>query len=111
MVSLYSPGYSGTHFVDQAGLRLRNLPASASQVLVLKAYAPPRPAPRVLFFKFILKKYYTEKPCLGKKKKRRKEKKKYKTTKKFVFHIEFIMVVCAFEGIGIFHLNCQVLVC
>ena len=30
-----SPGYPGTHFVDQAGLR--NLPASASQVLGLKA--------------------------------------------------------------------------
>jgi hypothetical protein len=29
-VSLCSPGYSGTHFVDQAGLKLRNPPASAS---------------------------------------------------------------------------------
>jgi hypothetical protein len=28
-VSLYSPGCPGTHFVDQAGLELRNLPASA----------------------------------------------------------------------------------
>jgi hypothetical protein len=36
-VSLYSPGYPGTHFVDQAGLKLRNPPASASQVLGLKA--------------------------------------------------------------------------
>jgi hypothetical protein len=36
-VSLYSPGCPGTHFVDQAGLELRNLPASASQVLGLKA--------------------------------------------------------------------------
>jgi hypothetical protein len=35
-VSLYSPGCSGTHFVDQAGLELRNLPASASRVLGLK---------------------------------------------------------------------------
>jgi hypothetical protein len=35
-VSLYSPGCPGTHFVDQAGLELRNLPASASQVLGLK---------------------------------------------------------------------------
>ena len=35
-VSLYSPGCPGTHFVDQAGLEL---PASASQVLGLKAYA------------------------------------------------------------------------
>jgi hypothetical protein len=36
-VSLYSPGCPGTHFVDQAGLELRNLPAS--QVLGLKACA------------------------------------------------------------------------
>jgi hypothetical protein len=36
-VSLYSPGCPGTHFVDQAGLELRNLPASAFQVLGLKA--------------------------------------------------------------------------
>jgi hypothetical protein len=36
-VSLCSPGFTGTHFVDQAGLELRNLPASASQVLGLKA--------------------------------------------------------------------------
>jgi hypothetical protein len=32
-VSLYSPGCSGAHFVDQGGLELRNPPASASQVL------------------------------------------------------------------------------
>jgi hypothetical protein len=38
-VSLYSPGCPGTHFVDQAGLKLRNPPASASQVLRLKAWA------------------------------------------------------------------------
>jgi hypothetical protein len=31
------PGCPGTHFVDQAGLELRNLPASAFQVLGLKA--------------------------------------------------------------------------
>jgi hypothetical protein len=30
-VSLYSPGCPGTHFEDQAGLELRNPPASASQ--------------------------------------------------------------------------------
>jgi hypothetical protein len=35
-LSLYSPGCPGTHSVDQAGLELRNLPASASQVLGLK---------------------------------------------------------------------------
>jgi hypothetical protein len=28
--SLYSPGCPGPHFVDQAGLKLRNPPASAS---------------------------------------------------------------------------------
>jgi hypothetical protein len=38
-VSLCSPGCPGTHSVDQAGLELRNLPASASQVLELKACA------------------------------------------------------------------------
>jgi hypothetical protein len=32
-VSLCSPGCPGTHFVDQAGLELRNLPASASQTI------------------------------------------------------------------------------
>jgi hypothetical protein len=36
-VSLCSPGCPGTYFVDQAGLELRNPPASASQVLGLKA--------------------------------------------------------------------------
>jgi hypothetical protein len=36
-VSLCSPGCPGTHFVDQAGLKLRHPPASASQVLGLKA--------------------------------------------------------------------------
>jgi hypothetical protein len=38
-VSLCSSGCPGTHFVDQAGLKLRNLPASAFQVLGLKACA------------------------------------------------------------------------
>jgi hypothetical protein len=38
-VFLYSPGYPGTHFVDQAGLELRNPTASASQVLGLKVCA------------------------------------------------------------------------
>jgi hypothetical protein len=38
-VSLCSPGCPRTHFVDQAGLELRNPPASASQVLGLKACA------------------------------------------------------------------------
>jgi hypothetical protein len=38
-VSLCSPGCPGTHFVDQAGLELRDPSASASQVLGLKACA------------------------------------------------------------------------
>jgi hypothetical protein len=38
-VSLYSPGCPGAHSVDQVGLELRNPPASASQVLGLKACA------------------------------------------------------------------------
>ena len=38
-VSLYSPGGPGTHSVDQAGLELRDLPASASQELGLKMCA------------------------------------------------------------------------
>ncbi|GAB1301827.1 Metallophosphoesterase 1 [Apodemus speciosus] len=38
-VSLCSPGCPGTQSVDQAGLKLRNPPASASQVLGLKACA------------------------------------------------------------------------
>ena len=38
-VSLCSPGCPGTHSVDQAGLELRNPPASASQGLGLKACA------------------------------------------------------------------------
>jgi hypothetical protein len=38
-VSLYNPGCPGTHSVDLAVLKLRNLPASASGVLGLKACA------------------------------------------------------------------------
>jgi hypothetical protein len=47
-VSLYSPGCPGTHFVDQASLELRNPPASASQVLGLKACTTTA-QPSVLF--------------------------------------------------------------
>jgi hypothetical protein len=35
-VFLYSLGWPGTHSIDQAGFELRDLPASASQVLGLK---------------------------------------------------------------------------
>jgi hypothetical protein len=38
-VSLCSPGCPETHFVDQAGLELTNLPAYSSQVLGLKSCA------------------------------------------------------------------------
>jgi hypothetical protein len=46
-VSLCSP--PGTHSVDQAGFKLRNLPASASQVLGLKVCTTT--AQLILFFK------------------------------------------------------------
>jgi hypothetical protein len=38
-VSLYSPGCPETHFVNQAGLELKNPPASAYRVLGLKVCA------------------------------------------------------------------------
>jgi hypothetical protein len=38
-VSLCSPGCPGTHSVDWAGLKIRNPPASASQILGLKVCA------------------------------------------------------------------------
>jgi hypothetical protein len=44
---LCSPDCPGTHFVDQAGLELRNLPASASRMLGLKACTT---TPGPLFF-------------------------------------------------------------
>jgi hypothetical protein len=50
-VSLYSPGCPGAHFVDQAGLKLRNPPVSASQVLGLKARAT---TPGLTAFKTLL---------------------------------------------------------
>jgi hypothetical protein len=48
-VSLCNSGCPGTHSVDQAGLELRNPPASASQVLGLKACATT-PGLYVCFF-------------------------------------------------------------
>jgi hypothetical protein len=50
-VSLCSPGCPGTHSVDQAGLELRNPPASASQVLGLKAYAT-MPGLQIIFYPY-----------------------------------------------------------
>jgi hypothetical protein len=52
-VSLCIPGCPGTHFVDQAGLELRNPPASASRVLGLKACATT-PGWAVLFLRSAL---------------------------------------------------------
>jgi hypothetical protein len=54
-IFLCSPGCPGTHFVDQAGLELRNPPASASQVLGLKMCATT-PGKKSLFFKIGLTK-------------------------------------------------------
>jgi hypothetical protein len=48
-VSLCGPGCPGTHSVEQAGLGLRNPPASASQVLGLQACATTAPPPKLLF--------------------------------------------------------------
>jgi hypothetical protein len=52
-VSLCSPGSPGTHFVDQAGLELRNPPASASHVLGLKVCATTA-CPLLYFFKGVI---------------------------------------------------------
>jgi hypothetical protein len=53
-VSLYSLGCPGTHSVDQAGLELRNLPVSASQVLGLKACATTARLKNKFYLKMIL---------------------------------------------------------
>jgi hypothetical protein len=52
-----SPGCPGTHSVDQAGLELRNPPASASWVLGLKACATTAPA-RITILSVILNTLY-----------------------------------------------------
>ena len=52
-VSLCSPGYPGTYSVDQAGLKLRNPPLSASRVLGLKACTTPALLTN-LFFNLII---------------------------------------------------------
>ena len=50
-VSLCSPDCPGAHIVDQAGLELRNLPASASLVLGSKV-CTTTPSPQVTFLKY-----------------------------------------------------------
>ena len=52
-VSLYSPGCPGTHSVDQAGLNLRNPPASASQSSEITVMCHHSPA----IYLFIICKY------------------------------------------------------
>ena len=52
-VSLYIPGCPGPPFVDQAGLELRNLPASAFQVMGLNVCAT-MPGPYVSLIHKIL---------------------------------------------------------
>jgi hypothetical protein len=52
-VSLYSLGYPEIHFVDQDGLELRNLPASASRVLGLKVCTTTPGAAHTTFFFFL----------------------------------------------------------
>jgi hypothetical protein len=51
-VSMYNPGCPGTHFEDHSGLELRNLPASDSRVLGLKACIT---TPGLFFFFFFFK--------------------------------------------------------
>jgi hypothetical protein len=60
-VSLCSLGCPGTHFVDQAGLELRNPPASASQILGLKACAT---TPGLFFWFLFFLRYSGKEPGL-----------------------------------------------
>jgi hypothetical protein len=77
-VSLYSPGCPGTHFVDQAGLKLRNPPVSASQVLGLKACATTAPPFKIffyfLFFSITVKNHKKRKRERERERKRKKRK-------------------------------------
>jgi hypothetical protein len=51
-------GCPGTHSVDQAGLELRNLPASASQVLGLKACATTPGLACLFIFIFLIFRFF-----------------------------------------------------
>ena len=62
-VSLCCFGCPGTHFVDQAGLKLRNPPASASRVLELKACDNTQ-ARLFVFFFFVFFLFFLEKHFL-----------------------------------------------
>jgi hypothetical protein len=62
-VSLYSPGCPGTHFVDQTGLELRNLPAVCAHLVISRLKSP--------------QKKKNEKEKKEKEKKKKKERKTY----------------------------------
>jgi hypothetical protein len=57
------PNYPGTHSVDQAGLKLRNPPASASHVLGLKVCATTARQPLKTFWGGGAKSYFVA--CAG----------------------------------------------
>jgi hypothetical protein len=81
-VSLYSPNCPGTRFVDQAGLELRNLPASASRVQGLKVCAT-MPGSLLYFLRCIYFLFYVNE-CL--------------TTYMYVHHIACLMLTKARRG-------------
>jgi hypothetical protein len=58
-VSLCNTGYPGTNSVDQAGLELRNPPASASQVLGLKVCATTAQPVVMVLMLTVTEKYIT----------------------------------------------------
>jgi hypothetical protein len=64
-VSLYSSGCPGTHFVDQAGLQLRNMPASALRVLGLKECATMPTYYAAFLFHFLKCFFKTEFLCVA----------------------------------------------
>jgi hypothetical protein len=55
---MYIPGCPGTHFVDQAGLELRNMPAFASQMLGLKACATTAQLLFVVLFVYLRQSFW-----------------------------------------------------
>jgi hypothetical protein len=76
-VSLCIPSCPGTHFVDQDGLELRNLPASASQVLGSKACTT---TPGSFFFlETFSKKWHTYKEPKGQIAKKQQQQQQKKT--------------------------------
>jgi hypothetical protein len=64
-VSLCSPGCPGTHFVDQAGLKLSNPPASASQLWLFVTASQTNTYDHYLSLNIWLKKQTDKELCLG----------------------------------------------